>query len=193
MLLTKPSRKRAPQTPSSIERENCLPTTPTSTERNRRSRSLRRWGSHSNLAGNGGAARAAALVLKEMDCKVTVLARDARKAQRFAGEFGFASDALSNAGTMQRRSPDQRDIRWHVSGYRRVVQYLPRRWIIAMYSTWSTIRWKRASCGKPGEEALSSAESRCLSLRRHGNSSCGRSTRRPHELMREIVLRQLAS
>ena len=34
-----------------------------------------------------------------MNCKVTVLARDAEKAQRFAGEFGFASDALSNAGT----------------------------------------------------------------------------------------------
>ncbi len=51
------------------------------------------------LMGTGGAARAAALVLKEMDCKVTVLARDAQKAHRFAGEFGFASDALSNAGT----------------------------------------------------------------------------------------------
>ena len=51
------------------------------------------------LLGTGGAARAAALVLKEQNCNVTVLARDARKAERFAGEFGFASDALSRAGS----------------------------------------------------------------------------------------------
>ena len=50
------------------------------------------------LLGTGGAARAAALVLKERECVVTVLARDARKAGRFAGEFGFASDALNQAG-----------------------------------------------------------------------------------------------
>jgi 3-dehydroquinate dehydratase / shikimate dehydrogenase len=49
------------------------------------------------LLGTGGAARAAALVLKENNCEVIVLARDARKAQRFAGEFGFASDSLSQA------------------------------------------------------------------------------------------------
>jgi len=50
------------------------------------------------LLGTGGAARAAALVLKERECAVTVLARDPRKAERFAGEFGFASDALNQAG-----------------------------------------------------------------------------------------------
>jgi len=56
-------------------------------------------GAHTaTLLGTGGAARAAALVLKKMNCKVTVLARDVQKAHRFAGEFGFASDALSNAG-----------------------------------------------------------------------------------------------
>ena len=56
-------------------------------------------GVHSaTLLGTGGAARAAALVLKERECKVTVLARDARKAERFAAEFGFASDALNQAG-----------------------------------------------------------------------------------------------
>src|SRR6185295_14828076 len=51
------------------------------------------------LLGTGGAARAAALFLKERDCAVTVLARDDQKAKRFAREFGFASDALSQAGT----------------------------------------------------------------------------------------------
>jgi len=50
------------------------------------------------LLGTGGAARAAALVLKEREYAVTVLARDPRKAERFAGEFGFASDALNQAG-----------------------------------------------------------------------------------------------
>ncbi|HEX2524634.1 MAG TPA: shikimate dehydrogenase, partial [Terriglobia bacterium] len=49
------------------------------------------------LLGTGGAARAAALVLKEMNCKVTVLARDPEKARRFAGEFGFVADSLGNA------------------------------------------------------------------------------------------------
>jgi 3-dehydroquinate dehydratase / shikimate dehydrogenase len=54
--------------------------------------------SRATLLGTGGAARAAALVLKERECDVTVLARDARKAERFAEEFGFASDALNQAG-----------------------------------------------------------------------------------------------
>jgi len=49
------------------------------------------------LLGTGGAARAAALVLKGKHCKVTVLARNARKAERFAEEFGFQSDQLSQA------------------------------------------------------------------------------------------------
>jgi len=49
------------------------------------------------LLGTGGAARAAAFVLKEKNCAVTVLARDPRKAERFAIEFGFASDSLSEA------------------------------------------------------------------------------------------------
>jgi len=46
------------------------------------------------LLGTGGAARAAALVLKGTGCQVTVLARDPRKAGAFAGEFGFQYDAL---------------------------------------------------------------------------------------------------
>lgn len=49
------------------------------------------------LLGTGGAARAAALVLREKKCKVTVLARDTRKAELFAGEFGFGCDALSRS------------------------------------------------------------------------------------------------
>jgi 3-dehydroquinate dehydratase / shikimate dehydrogenase len=56
-------------------------------------------GAHTaTLLGTGGAARAAAVVLKERGCAVTVLARDAQKAQRFAEEFGFASDGLNQAG-----------------------------------------------------------------------------------------------
>jgi 3-dehydroquinate dehydratase/shikimate dehydrogenase len=49
------------------------------------------------LLGTGGAARAAALVLRERKCAVTLLARDGRKAERFAAEFGFASDTLGRA------------------------------------------------------------------------------------------------
>lgn len=56
-------------------------------------------GAHTaTLLGTGGAARAAALVLKERECAVTVLARDARKAERFAKEFGFSYDELGQAG-----------------------------------------------------------------------------------------------
>ena len=49
------------------------------------------------LLGAGGAARSAALVLKEAHCDVTVLARDRERARLFAQEFGFAHDLLSKA------------------------------------------------------------------------------------------------
>lgn len=55
---------------------------------------LRRGIHQATLLGTGGAARAAALVLKEIGCQVTVLARDVRKAGAFAGEFGFRHDAV---------------------------------------------------------------------------------------------------
>ena len=49
------------------------------------------------LLGAGGAARSAALVLKESKCQVTVLARNKDKARLFAEEFGFAYDSLSES------------------------------------------------------------------------------------------------
>ena len=49
------------------------------------------------LLGAGGAARSAAIVLKESHCQVTVLGRDPEKTRRFASEFGFAYDSLSQA------------------------------------------------------------------------------------------------
>lgn len=49
------------------------------------------------LLGTGGAARAAAWVLKQAECAVMVLARDSQKARAFAVEFGFEHDALSRA------------------------------------------------------------------------------------------------
>jgi 3-dehydroquinate dehydratase/shikimate dehydrogenase len=49
------------------------------------------------LLGTGGAARSAALVLKEASCHVTVLARNREKARLFAQEFGFAYNFLSEA------------------------------------------------------------------------------------------------
>jgi 3-dehydroquinate dehydratase/shikimate dehydrogenase len=49
------------------------------------------------LLGAGGAARSAALVLKESKCQVTVLARNRAKARLFAEEFGFAYDSLSES------------------------------------------------------------------------------------------------
>jgi len=49
------------------------------------------------LLGAGGAARSAALVLKESGCKVTVLARNKDSARALAEEFGFAHDSLSES------------------------------------------------------------------------------------------------
>jgi 3-dehydroquinate dehydratase / shikimate dehydrogenase len=49
------------------------------------------------LLGSGGAARAAACVLKQAGCSVTVLARHRQKAKIFSEEFGFAHDVLSEA------------------------------------------------------------------------------------------------
>jgi 3-dehydroquinate dehydratase/shikimate dehydrogenase len=49
------------------------------------------------LLGTGGAARAAAWVLKQRGSRVMVLARDSQKARHFAREFGFSSDTLGNA------------------------------------------------------------------------------------------------
>jgi 3-dehydroquinate dehydratase / shikimate dehydrogenase len=49
------------------------------------------------LLGTGGAARSAAVVLKHLDCQVSVLARDREKAKAFATEFGFAFSQLSEA------------------------------------------------------------------------------------------------
>ena len=46
------------------------------------------------LLGAGGAARSAALVLKEVGCQVTVLARDQNKAQQLANDFDLESDSL---------------------------------------------------------------------------------------------------
>jgi shikimate 5-dehydrogenase len=115
------------------------------------------------LLGTGGAARAAALVLKERECGVTVLARDPRKAERFAGEFGFASDALSQAG---RYKGDLSSTRL-VGCFRPSTNPVPTdalnyRYVFDMVYNC----WKRASFGRLGEEALSSAGSRCLWPRR---------------------------
>jgi len=49
------------------------------------------------LLGTGGAARAAAWVLKQENCSVTVLARDGQKARAFAESLGFAHDTLDRA------------------------------------------------------------------------------------------------
>ncbi|MFN8006611.1 MAG: shikimate dehydrogenase [Terriglobia bacterium] len=49
------------------------------------------------LLGTGGAARAAAVVLRRSQCSVVVLARDEEKAKSFAKEFGFSFDSLRNA------------------------------------------------------------------------------------------------
>lgn len=50
------------------------------------------------LLGAGGAARAAASVLKRKVDHVVVLARDLEKARAFAGSYGFGADRLSRAG-----------------------------------------------------------------------------------------------
>jgi 3-dehydroquinate dehydratase/shikimate dehydrogenase len=52
---------------------------------------------HVTLLGTGGAARAAAWVLKQENCSVTVLARDRQKAKSFAESLGFAYDTLDRA------------------------------------------------------------------------------------------------
>ena len=48
------------------------------------------------LLGAGGAARSAAVVLKEKGCDVTVLARNQRKAEVFAKDFDFSSGSLDD-------------------------------------------------------------------------------------------------
>lgn len=49
------------------------------------------------LLGAGGAARAAAVVLREARCRVTVLGRNLAKVRVFAEEFGFAFDSLAQS------------------------------------------------------------------------------------------------
>lgn len=56
---------------------------------------------HVTLLGTGGAARSAAVVLKQHQCQVNVLARDREKAKAFATEFGFAFDQLSEASKFE--------------------------------------------------------------------------------------------
>ena len=53
------------------------------------------------LLGTGGAARAAAVVLRQFHCQVNVLARDLEKARVFANEFGFSFDRLSEASNYE--------------------------------------------------------------------------------------------
>ena len=53
------------------------------------------------LLGTGGAARAAAVVLRQFQCQVNVLARDLEKARVFANEFGFSFDRLSEASNYE--------------------------------------------------------------------------------------------
>jgi len=53
------------------------------------------------LLGTGGAARAAAVVLRQFHCQVNVLARDLEKARVFANEFGFSFDRLSEASNFE--------------------------------------------------------------------------------------------
>ena len=50
------------------------------------------------LLGAGGAARSAAVVMKESGCDVTVLARNQRKAKLFARDFGFSFGSLDDVG-----------------------------------------------------------------------------------------------
>jgi shikimate dehydrogenase len=53
------------------------------------------------LLGASGAARAAASVLRETNCRVTVLARDLKKAHSLAEEFGFDFGSLNQAAKYQ--------------------------------------------------------------------------------------------
>jgi shikimate dehydrogenase len=136
------------------------------------------WDSQSNLAWNGGAARAAALVLKERECAVTVLARDPRKAERFAGEFGFASDALNQAGrykgdllinaTSVGMFPaiDECPVPTDALNYRYVFDMV--------YNPLETL----PPSGRLSEKVSSSAGSRCLLPRQPGSLSCGPGIRR---------------
>ena len=144
------------------------------------------------LLGTGGAARAAALVLKERECSVTVLARDARKAERFAREFGFASDALSQAGsykgdllinaTSVGMSPgiDESPLPTDALDYRYVFDMV--------YNPLETRLIREA---RRGSVVISGVEMFVAQAARQFELWTGHQA--PAELMREIVLRQLAS
>ena len=144
------------------------------------------------MLGTGGAARAAAIVLKKMNCKVTVLARDVEKAQRFAAEFGFAGNALSNAehckgdllinATSVGMSPgiDQSPIPAEALDYRYVFDMV--------YNPLETRLLREA---RRGSTVISGVEMFVAQAARQFELWTERKA--PTQLMREIVLRQLAS
>ena len=144
------------------------------------------------LLGTGGAARAAALVLKERECAVTVLARDARKAERFAEEFGFASDAISQVGRYKgdlliNATPvgmfpniDESPVPTEALHYRYVFDMV--------YNPLETRLLREARRGSiviSGVEMFIAQAARQFELWTEHEA--------PAELMREIVLRQLAT
>jgi len=144
------------------------------------------------LLGTGGAARAAALVLKERECEVTVLAREARKAARFAEEFGFASDALNQAGhykgdllvnaTSVGMFPaiDECPVPTDALNYRYVFDMV--------YNPLETRLLREA---RQGSVVISGVEMFVAQAARQFELWTGHQA--PAELMRDIVLRQLAS
>jgi len=143
------------------------------------------------LLGTGGAARAAALVLKGENCNVTVLARDARKAERFAGEFGFTSDALSQAGrykgdllinaTSVGMSPD-------IDESPLPADALEYRYVFDM--VYNPLETRLIREARRGSVVISGVEMFVAQAARQFELWTGRHA--PAELMREIVLRQLA-
>jgi shikimate dehydrogenase len=150
-------------------------------------------GAHSaTLLGTGGAARAAAVVLKERHCAVTVLARDAQKAERFANEFGFSSDELSQARRYQAdllvnatsvgMSPaiDESPLPSDALNYRYVFDMV-----------YNPLETRLLREGRGSSVVISGIDMFVAQAARQFELWTGRQA--PSELMRDIVLRQLGS
>jgi 3-dehydroquinate dehydratase / shikimate dehydrogenase len=144
------------------------------------------------LLGTGGAARAAALVLKERECAVTVLARDIRKAERFATEFGFASDALNQAG----RYKGDLLINATSVGMFPVIDECPvptdalnYRYVFDM--VYNPLETRLIREAQPGSVVISGVEMFVAQAARQ--FELWTEHQAPAELMREIVLQQLAN
>ena len=132
------------------------------------------------ILGAGGAARAAALALLRKGAHVTLLARDPDKAAEVAAALGCGAGALHEASPVPVGHPHQRDA-GGVGAHRPTRPRCPPSCTARARSssTWSTTRWRRASCARRRRPAARpSTACRCCWRRPSRSSRPGRAWRR---------------